>query len=170
MGVFGGSLDAARASEFFAWFHLQPVDEPAGAHVVRFRPEGPLGDRTALDVETTEATITRVTLRLDRAFVDDARDGAFAADAATSFVRAACPPAAFAPLADALQARMMQRPGMIVAAGATQRDRAPAAFAEILRAYDGGTEGASITLDGVRFAIRTTEEPRNVVELTVTPA
>jgi hypothetical protein len=168
-GAFGDTLETARAAEFFAWFHLEPVDEDAGS-AKRFRPSGAFGDRVALDVELDEQQrLVRMALRLRRDFIDDARDGAFAADAAQSFVRAVGGDAG-RDLADALERRMRERPGVISAVRPVA-ERAPATrILPLLEAYDGGRPDAELNAGDLRIAFRNVRDRDAALVVDVTAA
>src|SRR5579885_720421 len=73
-GQFGSTLEQARKTEFFSWFHLEETGrEPRGGtqEVIRFQPSGPkFHDLAIVSFETNDATIDAVTLRLERSFID----------------------------------------------------------------------------------------------------
>lgn len=85
------NLKAEQDSDFFTFFHLSEVGVPA-ADTARawhaFRPSGPaFHDLVELDVFTSpDGTIGATYLGLDRAFVDDSRNGVFARDIVKSFL------------------------------------------------------------------------------------
>jgi hypothetical protein len=94
----GGSLEEARTSDFFRWFHLADVGEPAvidnGAQQAvrgtwhRFRPSGPsFHQLVELAVGVgADKQIHTAWLGLDRAFIADSRIRPFARDIAKSFL------------------------------------------------------------------------------------
>src|SRR5579862_7729639 len=90
-GSLGKSIDTARQTGFFRWFHLEPTeqrDNPRGV-VTRFRPSGVrFRDRCYLDVLTTESqAIMRLELVIQRTFLDG-RDALFGQDLVKSFLHA----------------------------------------------------------------------------------
>jgi hypothetical protein len=91
--MIGSTLAAAMNQEFFRWFHLERYEPPQGLADGRtwhgFRPSGekfqPL---VTVNLETDAGDcIIDAKLCLDRAFVEHPKDGAFARDIATSFLR-----------------------------------------------------------------------------------
>jgi hypothetical protein len=90
--MLGDRLDAALSNEFFQWFHLERYEPPQaladGKTWHGFRPEGKkFRDLVTLNLETAADRIAETTLCLDRAFVEHAKDGAFARDLAASYLR-----------------------------------------------------------------------------------
>jgi hypothetical protein len=83
-GVLGQALSLAEKSEFFAWFHLAPYEAPqaigGGTIWHGYRPTGPkFHDVVTLNLETDQAgVIGRLTLCLDRQFIDSASSAPFA--------------------------------------------------------------------------------------------
>ena len=92
-GGFGDSLDQARKTDFFTWFHLEKAGEEktAQATVTTFKPSGEkFHDLAAFRVTTAPAGgLIGVQLTLSRAFVDSRKDGIFARDIAKSLLRTA---------------------------------------------------------------------------------
>ncbi len=90
-GELGRSLDAARESGFFNWFHLEATDEccATDSRVTRFRPSGPaFRDLCYLDVLTTdEKELVRLELVVRRTLLDG-RDRLFGKDLVKSFLQA----------------------------------------------------------------------------------
>ena len=88
-GAFGDQLNVATATHFFRWFQLAPVyEKPTSHRTKRYRPSGPaFHNLVSFEIGMdTEERIARMTLELDRSFIDDARNGAFAADIASSLL------------------------------------------------------------------------------------
>jgi hypothetical protein len=90
-GSLGKSIDTARQTGFFRWFHLEPTEHrrnPPGV-VMRFRPSGDrFRDRCYLDVLTTDSQdIMRLELVVQRTFLDG-RDALFGQDLVKSFLQA----------------------------------------------------------------------------------
>ena len=90
-GGFGDSLDQARKTDFFTWFHLEKAGEEktAQATVTTFKPSGEkFHDLAAFRVTTAPAGgLIGVQLTISRAFVDSRKDGIFARDIAKSLLR-----------------------------------------------------------------------------------
>jgi hypothetical protein len=91
--MIGSELKRALDQEFFRWFHLERY-EPAqaladGRAWHGFRPSGEkFRALVTVNLETDAADrIIDAKLCLDRAFVDHAKDGAFARDITASFLR-----------------------------------------------------------------------------------
>ena len=91
IGDLGETVEQARQTEFFRWFHLEETGRTAGqaGSVVHFKPRGekfrsvvtlnlPLDSRNRLN---------GAELVLSRSFIDSGRDGLFARDIAKSFLR-----------------------------------------------------------------------------------
>lgn len=92
-GGFGVSLDQARKTDFFTWFHLTQVaqEEVADAKVTSFKPSGEkFRELVTFKVTTAQdGSLTAMELSLRRAFVDNPRDGIFARDITKSLLRTA---------------------------------------------------------------------------------
>lgn len=92
-GGFGDSLDQAKKTDFFTWFHLTQVaqEEVAGAKVTSFKPSGEkFRELVTFKVTTAQnGSITVMEVILARAFVDSPQDGIFARDIAKSLLRTA---------------------------------------------------------------------------------
>jgi hypothetical protein len=91
VGNLGETLDQAKQTEFFRWFHLDETGRTA--RVVHFKPSGDkfhnlVTLNLALD---TRGRLAGAELILLRSFVDSGRDGMFARDIAKSFVRVVTP-------------------------------------------------------------------------------
>jgi hypothetical protein len=87
-GSFGQTLDTAKKTEFFAFFHfVETGRELNGSYeTIRFQPSGPkFHDLVTLAVETTGGHIKAATLHLSRSFIDGP-DEIFARDIAASFL------------------------------------------------------------------------------------
>ena len=124
-GTFGPTLDTARQTPFFEWFHLAETERRAEApgSVVRFRPTGDtLHDQCYLDLLITNGgDLVRTELVLRRSFVDGA-DRLFAQDLLKSFLLAVLPDACRHLLADfMLEVTTLggsgRSPGMLVVQG-----------------------------------------------------
>lgn len=92
-GGFGSTLQQAKATGFFSWFHLTETarESSGGSEVVRFQPSGPkFHDVAIVSFETGGQFIEAATLRLSRSFINGP-DEAFARDIAASFLRTALP-------------------------------------------------------------------------------
>jgi hypothetical protein len=93
-------LTKAVDHEFFRWFHLVRYEAPRGladgATWHGFRPDGErFRALVTVNLETDRSgCIVDAKLCLDRAFVEHAKDGAFARDITTSFLRWVLPEAA----------------------------------------------------------------------------
>ena len=88
-GHLGKTVEEARKSELFTWFHL--VETGRGPHgysvIVRFQPSGPkFHDVAMVALEVESGSIKAATLHLSRGFIDGP-DEAFARDIAASFLR-----------------------------------------------------------------------------------
>ncbi len=90
----GLSLEEATRTGFFQWFNLEPAAQ-LDAHRTAFKPSGPnFRDLVAVTVLVSEeGRITAIDLALARSFIEDPRQGMFAADLAKSFLAAALEPA-----------------------------------------------------------------------------
>ena len=91
--MIGSALTAALNQEFFRWFHLER-SEPSqaladGRTWHGFRPSGEkFQSLVTVNLETdADDHIIDAKLCLDRAFVEHPKDGAFARDITTSFLR-----------------------------------------------------------------------------------
>jgi len=93
LGFIGMSLDDATKTELFQWFHFAPVASPAAGAAV-FKPSGEkFHDLATLSAAVgADGRITAIDLAIARGFIDDPRDGIFAADLGKSFLAAALPP------------------------------------------------------------------------------
>jgi hypothetical protein len=95
-GSMGPTLETARQSEFFQWFHMEETerhpDEPGEA--VRFRPSGEkFHDLCYLDILiAAHGELVRMELIVQRAFLDGT-DHLFAQDLVKSFLGAVLPDA-----------------------------------------------------------------------------
>lgn len=92
-GGFGDSLDQAKGTHFFQWFHLTQTaqEQAAGSTVTSFKPSGKrFRDLVTFKVTTgRKGDITGMELILSRKFVDSPQDGIFARDIAKSLLRTA---------------------------------------------------------------------------------
>jgi len=106
--MLGRALDEAIDHDFFRWFHLARYEAPRrltdSANWHGFRPEGPkFRNLVTVNLESDHAErITDAKLCLDRAFVEHAKDGAFARDITASFLRWVLPGEDQARIADFL--------------------------------------------------------------------
>jgi hypothetical protein len=95
-GSMGQTLETARQTEFFLWFHLEETQRQAEkpAEAVRFRPSGPkFHDLCYLDaLIAATGELVRIELVVARTYIDG-RDGVFAQDLVKSFLLAALPDA-----------------------------------------------------------------------------
>jgi hypothetical protein len=89
----GMPLDEAARTEFFQWFHLEPTDRP-DARTVSLKPGGSdFRELVTVTARTDDINrITAIELVLARSFIEDPRQGMFAADIAKSFLAAALAP------------------------------------------------------------------------------
>jgi hypothetical protein len=95
-GALGDSLDSAKQTHFFRWFHLEPIGsgkDAMGNEVIEFRPSGEkFHNLVSLKVTCdADGRMLALALVLDREFLDSPQDGVFAADCAKSFLLAATP-------------------------------------------------------------------------------
>jgi hypothetical protein len=93
LGFIRMSLDDATKTEFFQWFHFEPVESSAAGMAV-FKPSGEkFHDLATLSVSLgANRRVTSIDLAIARSFIDDPREGIFAADLGKSFLAAALPP------------------------------------------------------------------------------
>ena len=83
-GRFGTSLDQAKQTSFFTWFHLEQTSADAGVRC--FQPSGAkFHDKVKVLVKTNAAGLQTMTLMLQRSFIDG-RESPFARDIAKSFL------------------------------------------------------------------------------------
>jgi hypothetical protein len=83
-GQFGSTLDAAKQTQFFTWFHMVQTEVDGGA--ATFQPSGPrFHDLVKLRVNTMAGEIRSMTLAVRRSFIDG-RDSVFARDISKSFL------------------------------------------------------------------------------------
>lgn len=125
-GTMGRTLESARQTGFFAWFHLEPTEQTPEepGQLTRFRPSGEkFHDLCFLDILTDPAgAMVQMELVLARAFIDNGRERLFAQDMVKSFLLAVLPDACQHLLADLMHelntpgARGRQ-PGSLVFAG-----------------------------------------------------
>lgn len=87
VGNLGESLEQAKQTEIFRWFHLEETGRTA--RVVHFQPSGDkFHDLVTLNLSLdSRGRLVGAELVLLRSFVDSGRDGMFARDIAKSFVR-----------------------------------------------------------------------------------
>lgn len=89
----GQRLDEAARTDFFQWFKLEPTSRP-DVHTTCFQPSGPSFHELVAVIARTDAEdrITAISLVIARSFVEDPKQGMFAADIGKSFLAAAlCP-------------------------------------------------------------------------------
>jgi hypothetical protein len=87
-GRLGETVEDARRTEMFTWFHLVETGREQHGYgvIVRFQPSGPkFHDVAMVSLEVESGGIKAATLRLSRAFIDGP-DEAFARDIAVSFL------------------------------------------------------------------------------------
>jgi hypothetical protein len=91
-GFVGMTLDEARKAHFFQWFNLEPAGSSDGAAV--FKPSGPnFRDLVTVTARTdADERIRMIDLVVARSFIENPREGMFAADIAKSFLEAALGP------------------------------------------------------------------------------
>ncbi len=89
-GLVGMRRDEAALTGFFQWFHLEPAARP-DARTTLFKPSGAsFRELVTITVRTDEAArIAAIELVIARSFIEDPRQGMFAADIAKSFLGAA---------------------------------------------------------------------------------
>jgi hypothetical protein len=128
-GFLGASLDILRTrNEFFSWFHFEPVGEGeplTGGVITEFRPSGPaFRPFVALRVTTDQdKRIRTLSLEIARRFIDDPKNGIFAADLAKSFLRNVAAPYD-RPVLDEL-ASEIEAKGMLASSGLMARGTVP---------------------------------------------
>jgi hypothetical protein len=94
--MLGRNLEIAKQTDFFKWFHLERVGstvDAAGNEAVEFRASGEQFRSLARLMVRCRGTgeIFEFELSLNRGFVENARNGVFAADYAKSFLLFATP-------------------------------------------------------------------------------
>ena len=91
--LLGATLDAAAATDFFQWFHLERQPGATNGQV-EFRPSGAaFRDLVAVTIhQDARCIIAGAEIRIARSFIDDPDQGMNAADIAASFLTAALPP------------------------------------------------------------------------------
>ena len=92
VGFIGMTLDEARRTHFFQWFNLAPAGASEGPAV--FKPSGAnFRDLVTVSARTdADERIRMIDLVIARSFIEDPRQGMFAADIAKSFLEAALGP------------------------------------------------------------------------------
>jgi len=92
-GFIGMTLGEARRMHFFQWFNLEPTTVP-GAALEVFKPSGEkFHDLVTVTAQVDAAErIAMIELVVARIFIEDPREGIFAADMAKSFLEAALAP------------------------------------------------------------------------------
>jgi hypothetical protein len=115
-GVFGDTLEQAKRSEFFVWFHLRETgsttDGDRTAHT--FRPTAPqFHDLVGVQLVTNaQEKLLSCGLMIQRAFIDQADQSTFAADITKSFLVASLGEKDLALVADAaMQIRAYEASG-----------------------------------------------------------
>lgn len=93
LGFIGMSLDDATKTELFQWFHFAPVASPSAGAAV-FKPSGEKFHELATLSAAVggDGRIAAIDLAIARSFIDDPKDGIFAADLGKSFLAATLPP------------------------------------------------------------------------------
>jgi hypothetical protein len=90
-GSFGSTPAELSVTDFYEFFHFGVVDEVGagkGATRATHRTEGGFRDRVLLTVTVVaDGQIDALSLQVARSFIDDRRDGIFARDAVSSFIR-----------------------------------------------------------------------------------
>jgi hypothetical protein len=112
----GSPRASLYGSDFWRFFNLERVDSTVAEGGRRtdlsFRPRGPMFREKVLVhvTELADSGVTAVELTLDRAFVDDPRNGIFARDIARSLLRTAVPASDLPSIAGLAQEIEMPRP------------------------------------------------------------
>lgn len=156
--MLGHTLGDAVHQDFFRWFHLVRYEDPRmladGATWHGFRPEGAaFRDRVTLNLETDRAgCIADAKLCLDRAFIEHAKDGAFARDIAASFLNWVLPGPAQAGLGGFLEELGDLGPNVIRFKGAPS-PAAPSPPSALYRVYLGADKDADLALPGCALRI-----------------
>jgi hypothetical protein len=93
IGFIGMSLDEAAKTHFFQWFSFAAAAPPVAETTV-FKPDGSkFHDLATLSVTVgANGRIALIDLAITRSFIEDPREGMFAADLGKSFLEAALPP------------------------------------------------------------------------------
>ena len=150
------TLDEARASEFFRWFHLEEAEsgrDPRGAETRLFRPQDEKFRQLAA-VELTlgeRGRIGQARLVLARSFIEDSWNSSFARDIAKSFLLFAAPPAdapALKDLVDEIQLRDLRGPILM----RTGPPEVPAEPSAAYRAFAGELPEARLALPGAEIS------------------
>jgi hypothetical protein len=86
----GMRLDEVTHTGFFQWFHLEPAGQ-LDAHTTSFKPSGPdFHELVTVTARTDDAGgVVAIELAIARSFIEDPRQGMFAADIAKSFLAVA---------------------------------------------------------------------------------
>jgi hypothetical protein len=92
-GFIGMNLDEVRQTHFFQWFNLELAVAPDAARKV-FKPSGAkFHDLVTVSAQIDASQrIAMIELVVARSFIEDPREGMFAADIAKSFLEAALAP------------------------------------------------------------------------------
>jgi len=157
-GAFGDDARTLPDTAFFRWFKLTVRTRPR-LDCDRYQPEGSaFRERVMLDVELAPPDrIASLVLHVDRSFIDDERQGAFAADIVASFLETAAEPGAdaddVAPLVAALRHVMTDRPGVLVRVRTPAPVLPPDVSSPILQAYQGNAERAELVLSQTRIRV-----------------
>jgi hypothetical protein len=173
----GASLEEARTSDFFQWFHLAEVREGAaidhGAQQIagetwhRFRPSGASFHEVvelAVGVDGDERICTAC-LGIDRAFISDARIRPFARDIAKSFLSWILPADANNALAaeiDAIsqfcdgESVVIARAAAVPAPGQPRMSRLAGGMADV---FIGNAAHAEQTIGPIRISFENRIEP-----------
>ena len=151
--MLGRGLKEALDHEFFRWFHLARYEPPRaladGATWHGFRPAGEkFSALVTVNLETDAAAhVADATLCLDRAFVEDRSEGAFARDLAASFLRWAVPPDEQPLLADLL-AELGDLGPNVIRLGDVPAMALPSEPTPLYRTYLGRLKEAELALPG----------------------
>jgi len=152
--MIGSALTAALNQEFFRWFHLERHEPPQALADGRtwhgFRPSGEkFQSVVTVNLETDAGDhIIDAKLCLDRAFVEHPKDGAFARDIATSFLRWVLSPDQQEPLSGFLSELGDLGPNVIRFARASV-EVPPGSPGPLYRVYLGREKDAEQALPGV---------------------
>ena len=167
--MLGRGLKEALDHEFFRWFHLARYEPPQaladGGTWHGFRPQGEkFSALVTVNLETDDAAcVTDVTLCLDRAFVEDRNEGAFARDITASFLRWAMRPEEQPLLAD-LFAELGDLGPNVIRLGDMPAMALPSEPTPLYRTYLGRVKEAELKLPGkvLRFVnLQARDGPRD---------
>ena len=132
------------------------------AGTTRYRPSGPaFHDVASLDFDVDRAGhIDRMTLQLDRSFIEDARNGAFAGDIAASFIEnlaGSGDRGSVGGFLGALQRDALDRPTVIFRAGTLPEPSVLDEAEQPLRVYRGSGDGYEFVLSEIVISLQNIE-------------